>query len=38
MLKVAVPPLSVAVPKVVVPSMKVTVPLGVPAPGDRPPR
>jgi hypothetical protein len=33
-LKLAVPPPSVPVPKVVVPSLNVTVPVGVPAPGD----
>ena len=31
--KVAMPPLSVPVPRVAVPSWKVTVPVGVPAPG-----
>jgi hypothetical protein len=32
--KVAMPPLSVSVPRVVDPSSKVTVPVGVPAPGE----
>src|SRR5438034_7016173 len=33
--KVAVPPLSVAVPIVLVPSLNVTMPLGVPVPGGK---
>ena len=33
-MKLAIPPLSVTVPKVVEPSMNVAVPVGVPLPGE----